>query len=563
MKIKTKLTLNTVLVFLLLLISAILVFFMQKNIMKKTETLLYENSYKSISLILNADRDFYQALDAINKFSVSKDNKDKDGYTENVQQVKDRIGKALTILSTNKDYWINIKTEEGNEDIFSLFEKFKTDIAKFETSVSTGNIASESFDSTRDQINLMGELVDKGAEQSIVEIKSLEKVTENIERVMYTLVILITSIFSYIISKYINSSIVRINKTIKECEDGNMNVRIGITKNDEIGEISRSLDSFLSKIQIIIRDIQNLSEEVSNSNVILLESTNLVVNGNQHDKGIIQLNSAIEVILDNVRNQTAATEESLAALEEITSTSKYVNENVNTTIKSFLKTLETTESSTHNISKMTESMHKINESATFSKQEVENLKNLSKDIGAIVTSINSIAEQTNLLALNAAIEAARAGEAGKGFSVVADEIRKLAEQTNKETGKIEESIKTVQSSINKVEEGSNGVIEKVLEGLKYSVTSKDDMETIVTHTNQNKDELEGIASSMTEQSQASQEITLAISGISDSSTEIEELSIETTDISNKIKNSLIKNQEMVNNLNKLVAKLREDLTFFK
>lgn len=563
MKIKTKLTLNTVLVFLLLLISAILVFFMQKNIMKKTETLLYENSYKSISLILNADRDFYQALDAINKFSVSKDNKDKDGYTENVQQVKDRIGKALTILSTNKEYWINIKTEEGNEDIFSLFEKFKTDIAKFETSVSTGNIDSESFDSTRDQINLMGELVDKGAEQSIVEIKSLEKITENIERVMYTLVILITSIFSYIISKYINSSIVRINKTIKECEDGNMNVRIGITKNDEIGEISRSLDSFLSKIQIIIRDIQNLSEEVSNSNVILLESTNLVVNGNQHDKGIIQLNSAIEVILDNVRNQTAATEESLAALEEITSTSKYVNENVSTTIKSFLKTLETTESSTHNISKMTESMHKINESATFSKQEVENLKNLSKDIGAIVTSINSIAEQTNLLALNAAIEAARAGEAGKGFSVVADEIRKLAEQTNKETGKIEESIKTVQSSINKVEEGSNGVIEKVLEGLKYSVTSKDDMETIVVHTNQNKDELEGIASSMTEQSQASQEITLAISGISDSSTEIEELSIETTDISNKIKNSLIKNQEMVNNLNKLVAKLREDLTFFK
>ena len=563
MKIKTKLTLNTVLVFLLLLISAILVFFMQKNIMKKTETLLYENSYKSISLILNADRDFYQALDAINKFSVSKDNKDKDGYTENVQQVKDRIGEALTILSTNKDYWINIKTEEGNEDIFSLFEKFKINIAKFENSISSGNIDSESFDGTRDQINLMGELVDKGAEQSIVEIKSLEKVTENIERIMYTLVILITSIFSYIISKYINSSIIRINKTIKECEDGNMNVRIGITKNDEIGEISKNLDSFLSKIQIIIRDIQNLSEEVSNSNVILLESTNLVVNGNQHDKGIIQLNSAIEVILDNVRNQTAATEESLAALEEITSTSKYVNENVSTTIKSFLKTLETTESSTHNISKMTESMHKINESANFSKQEVENLKNLSKDIGAIVTSINSIAEQTNLLALNAAIEAARAGEAGKGFSVVADEIRKLAEQTNKETGKIEESIKTVQYSINKVEEGSNGVIEKVLEGLKYSVTSKDDMDTIVIHTNQNKDELEGIASSMTEQSQASQEITLAISGISDSSTEIEELSIETTDISNKIKNSLIKNQEMVNNLNKLVAKLKEDLTFFK
>ena len=68
MKIKTKLTLNTLLVFLLLFITSILVVFLQQKIMLVTKNTLYENSYKSMSLVLNADRDFYQALEALNKY---------------------------------------------------------------------------------------------------------------------------------------------------------------------------------------------------------------------------------------------------------------------------------------------------------------------------------------------------------------------------------------------------------------------------------------------------------------------------------------------------------------
>ena len=145
----------------------------------------------------------------------------------------------------------------------------------------------------------------------------------------------------------------------------------------------------------------------------------------------------------------------------------------------------------------------------------------------------------------------------------ADEIRKLAEQTNRETGKIEELIRTVQSSVNNVEQGNNGIFSKVSEGLKLSEVSKSDMIKISNYTDKNREDIENISTSMNEQAQASSEITIAISGISESSSEIESLSIETTEISNNIKNSLIKNQDMVNELNRLVDKLKVDLEFFK
>ena len=563
MRIKTKLSLNALLVFSLLLISYTVVLSFKNKIMIETETMLYDNSYKSISLVLNADRDFYQAIHALYTYQGTKDEKFKKDYDENMSQVKERVNKAVEPLKKYEEHWNGILTEDSQENIYVVFDNFQKKLSEWEKESNAGKINEEKFDSAREELNKMGELIDKGAEQSIKDIKDMKKLSQIIETVMYFLIVLITLSFGYIISRYINKSIFKINEVLSKCEVGDMSCRINIKKDDEIGDISKKFDSFIEKIHLIIKDIQKLSDEVVNSNDTLLKSTNIIVNGNQNEKGIIQLNNFIEVILDNVRNQTASTEESLAALEEITATSNNVNENIKSTREAFYKTLETTKSSSENIEKVTKNMNEINNSVIIAKSEVESLKEISRDIGTIVVSINSIAEQTNLLALNAAIEAARAGEAGRGFSVVADEIRKLAEQTNKETGKIESLISTVRVSVDNVEDGNNGIVNKVQEGLKLSDISKNDISKISNYTDKNKEDIENISVSMNEQVQASSEITLAISGISESSTEIESLSIETTEISNNIKNSLIKNQDMVNELNRLVDKLKIDLEFFK
>ena len=346
-----------------------------------------------------------------------------------------------------------------------------------------------------------------------------------------------------------------------------------VNSNDEIGSLSKTFNEFVTKIHGIFKDIQTLANEVSSSNETLIKSSDVLIYGktsnyykdinNGIEKGILQLNEYIESILDNIRNQTASTEESLASLEEISATSTIINNNIKTTKVSFDETLIISSSSRKNIGEMAISMNEIDKSVGITANEIEKLKSLSNSIGMIITSINSIAEQTNLLALNAAIEAARAGEAGRGFSVVADEIRKLAEQTNKETNKIEELIGSVQYGVDTVKEGSDKVREKVKVGLDLTETSRKDIQKIEEHTKINNSELENISSAVNEQSQASSEITVAVSNIANSSTEIEGLSLETSEISNNVKDSLIRNQEMITNLNSLVDKLKRDLQFFK
>lgn len=376
-------------------------------------------------------------------------------------------------------------------------------------------------------------------------------------------IILLLSIVTSILFNKVANAITKILEVLEKGANGDLSFRVDIHTNNELGHISEKINEFFEGIGKSLDKAKSLSNNVQNEMHELNDTMNFIVNGSSSIDGIVQLNEHITKVLDNVRNQTASSEESLAALEEIAATIQHMNSYIESTVKGFQNTLKLSDESFKKINNMSQSMDEINVSVQGTNNEIDGLKKLSDSIGQILTAITGIAEQTNLLALNAAIEAARAGEAGRGFAVVADEIRKLAEQTNRETSKISELIVTIQNKVETVKDGGEKVKEKVLIGANLAGSSRENMLKITELTNKNNEDISEISTSAKEQSTASQEVTLAISTITDSSTEIEALCVETTDISENIKALLQDKLALINSLFESAKELKNDLDFFK
>ncbi|HQC41757.1 MAG TPA: methyl-accepting chemotaxis protein, partial [Petrotogaceae bacterium] len=179
----------------------------------------------------------------------------------------------------------------------------------------------------------------------------------------------------------------------------------------------------------------------------------------QTKEGLENTDHAVEVFDKNVQGTTASIQEVTSSVQEVTAALMNITKLHQELLSKAEDVSVRSSDGTVGIEKIVELANNSVQSSIETAQTVRSLAEKSEKIGEIVQNINSIAEQTNLLALNAAIEAARAGEAGKGFAVVADEIRKLAEESKKTTSNISDILNDIKSGVVQAQNATEKTVE--------------------------------------------------------------------------------------------------------
>lgn len=219
---------------------------------------------------------------------------------------------------------------------------------------------------------------------------------------------------------------------------GDLTVRADIHTGDEIEVLADECNGLISSLADIASNVRSSAESVSAA------AAELSASSEEINSSTMEISSSVQQIARGAELQSRKVEETSSAVESITDTTsavaRRIDEASRTSEEAAKVALRGEEATDQAIAKIAEVRSAIETLAT----SVALLGDRSIEIGKIVDVITSIADQTNLLSLNAAIEAARAGESGRGFSVVAEEVRKLAEGSGKAAEQIGELIKEVQ-----------------------------------------------------------------------------------------------------------------------
>ena len=256
--------------------------------------------------------------------------------------------------------------------------------------------------------------------------------------IVLALVLLITiGVVAYLMRE-IKSGVNAVLKGAKEGEARNLAYRIPVDRSDEFGHIAASFNHMFDEFRDMTKEFQASADIVDQSAIQLTETAE-------------QSAEATQSIAQSITEVAGSTQEQMDYVtktkEEVDAFSEGVDKSL-ATMNTIRRHVEVTTQMTQEGGKLVqatvEQMHSIADTVEHSSAVIEKLGERSKEIGAIIDTISGIAEQTNLLALNAAIEAARAGEHGRGFSVVAEEVRKLAEESQGAATKISDLIAAIQ-----------------------------------------------------------------------------------------------------------------------
>lgn len=280
-----------------------------------------------------------------------------------------------------------------------------------------------------------------------------------------------------------------------------------LIRKDEIGLLADALANMRGNLRTVLKQVNESAEQVAAS------SEELTAGAEQSSQAANQVAASISEVANGAERQVSAVNQTSAVVDQMSVGIQQVTATTNLVSGKSTQAAETAKEGGKSVEKAVNQMTHIEQTVNHSAQVVTKLGERSKEIGQIVDTISGIASQTNLLALNAAIEAARAGEQGRGFSVVAEEVRKLAEQSQDAAKKIAELISEIQGDTDKAVVAMSEGMREVKIGTEVVTTAGHAFEEITVLVTEVSNQVKEISVAVQQMASGSQQIVSSVKEI--------------------------------------------------
>jgi len=365
---------------------------------------------------------------------------------------------------------------------------------------------------------------------------------------------LVAVAIGFIVARMIGRPLVQLRNLMKEGEQGNLQVRTNIRSKDEIGQLGQSFNEMMERITVLVKQTNHSAQEV------LINAEELLNSSKRTALSAKEISVATEEIASGASTLALEAERGNDLTNHI---GGQMNQVVEANLQMGNSASEVRRVSEQGIEYMSQLISKTSSTEKMTRsmvEKVDKLKESTNSIRKILDVLSNMTKQTNILSLNATIEAARAGAAGKGFMVVADEIRKLADQSRQSIGIVGQITETIQQEIDETVD----VLSEAYPLFQEQIASVKEADLIFKNVQSNMggfiDQLDGVTESIQQLEQSQVTLSEAMSSVSAvsqqssaTSEEVASLSTEQLNVSQGLVQLAEKLEALSNDLKKSLS----------